>query len=149
MITWGEVTCAYYDNREAERLWKSESVSWSSPSYLYAGPDKTIAAFAEEVFEKKRGKYVELVEQHGRGHLLVVLLSPFTTRSTRVDAEERIRDQLRHQERTGSGQFETVWLGYELPGTSPDEQEDPEYAFRDQTTDGRVNFLKRIWPAQA
>lgn len=149
MITWGEVTCAYYDNREAEDLWKGESASWSSPGNLYAGPDETIAAFAEEVFEKKRGKYVKLVEQYGRGHLLVVLISPFSTRSTRVNAEERIREQLRHQERAGSGQFETAWLGYELPWTSPDEQEDPEYAFQDPTPVGRFNFLKCIGPAQA
>ena len=148
-ITWGEVTGAYYDNREAERLRKGETASRSSPGNLYAGPDETIAAFTEKVFKKKRGKYVKLVEQHGRGHLLVVLVSPFTTRSTRVGAEERIREQLRHQDCAGSGPFKTVWLGYELPWTSPDEQEDPEYAFRDPTTDHRFNFLKCIWPAQA
>ena len=41
--------------------------------------------------------------------------------------------------------FETVWLGYRLPYTTPDEQEDLQYVFRDQTDGERFNFMKCIW----
>ena len=144
MSTWGEVTGAYYDNREAEGLWKGEPVSRPFPGYV--GPDETIAARAGKEFGKKRAKYATLAEQHGKGHLLIVLPSPLTTRSTRVEAEKRIRERLRHHDYVGPGPFETIWIGYELPCTSPEEKEDPKFAFRDPTADGRFNFLKRIWP---
>lgn len=143
--TWGEITDVYYDNREAQALWRREPSSRPFPGYV--GPDETIAARAEKETEKKLGKYATLVEQHGRGHLLIVLVSPFTTRGTRVEAEERILEQLYRQDRAGSRPFETVWLGYQLPWTSPAEREDPKYAFRDPTADGRFNFFKCIWEA--
>jgi len=146
MRTWGEVTNAYYDNREAEGLWKGESGSRPFPGYV--GPDETIAARAEEELEKKLEKYGTLAERYGRGHLLIVLASPFATRSTRAKAEERIGERLRRQNGSGSGPFETIWLGYKLPWTSRDEQEDPKYAFRDPSADSRFNFLKCVWPPQ-
>ena len=44
-----------------------------------------------------------------------------------------------------SNPFETIWLGYRLPFTTPDEQEDPQHAFQDETDAERFNFIKCIW----
>ena len=118
------MTGACYDDQEAEVLWKGESVSRLFPGCV--GLDETIVARAEKEFGKKRGKYVTLVKQYGRGRLLNMLVSPFTTRGTRNETEEGIRGRLQSQDRAGSGPFQTVWIGYNLPWTSPGEQEDPK-----------------------
>ena len=61
---------------------------------------------------------------------MVLLHSPLTTRSTRVEAEEAIRGMLETGPSAEFEPFETVWLGYRLPWTIPEEKEDPKYAFR-------------------
>ena len=139
---WGEVTGTYYDSNEAKQLWGPEPGIGGGG---YWEPDAVMGEKARELVERKRRKYRELVKRRGRGHLLVLLHSPLTTRSTRVNAEEAILDVLE----TGSNQhfdpFESVWLGYRLPITCPDEQEDPQHAYRDELGGHRLNFLKCIW----
>ena len=145
VMGWGELTGAYYDSSEAKVLWGEEPRNGEGGVYLE--PDAILGSKARERVEVKRTKknYVELVRRRGLGHLLVLLLSPLTTRSTRVEAERYIREQLESPEKQDLDPFETVWLGYHLPYTTSDEQEDLQYVFRDPTDGNRFNFMKRIW----
>ena len=136
---WGEVTGVYYDSDEAKWLWGSGPEDQQGKGYLE--PDAVVGAKAVELVENKRSKYSALVKRQGRGHLLVVLHHPLTTRGTRVEAERRIRDLLCGTPRE-SEPFETVWLGYRLPWTTEDEKEDSQYVFQDHE---RFNFMKCVW----
>ena len=142
LTSWGEVTGAYHDATEAEWLWGSES---KDAARLYFGPNAMMAARARERVERKRGMYESLVRRYGRGHLLVLLHSLSTTRSTRVAAEESILALMETGPPPNLAPFETVWLGYQLGITTRREEEHPEYAFRDAPDSNRVNFLKCIW----
>ena len=139
--TWGEVTGAYHDSDEAKLLW----AAGPGKGEVYEEPDKVAGIRARELVEKKRRnkQYQELARRRGLGHLLVLLHSPLTTRSARVEAERCIRELLEGAPSLGSRPFETVWLGYHLPITSPDEREDPQYVFR--ASGGRLNFMRCIW----
>ena len=141
-MSWGEVTGAYQDSGEAKWLWATKA---GNESRGYWEPDATIANEARDLVKRKVGKYRELVQLRGQGNLLVLLHSPLTTRSTRVEAEKAIRDLLESGSSEDFNPFETVWLGYRLPWTISEEQEDPEYAFRDAPDGDRWNFLKCIW----
>ena len=72
---------------------------------------------------------------------MVVLNHPLTTRSTRVEAERGIRELLCRARRE-SEPFRTIWLGYRLPYTTEDEQEDARHVFQDHE---RLNFMKCVW----
>ena len=137
--TWGEVTGVYYDSQEAKWLWGSGSENQQGRGYFE--PDAVVGTRAAELVEGKLRKYSALVNRHGRGHLLVLLNHPLTTRSTRVDAEIHVRNLLCGIP-SDSESFETVWLGYRLPWTTEDEMEDPKYVFQDND---RFNFLKCVW----
>ena len=137
---WGEVTAVYCNSNEAKRLWDG-----SGGSGGYWEPDAVLGSRARAQVERKCKKYRELAQRRGPGHLLVLLLSPLTSRSTRVEAEGRVRELLRSAPSMDSDPFETVWLGYRLPLTTPDEQEDPQHAFQDETVAERFNFIKCIW----
>ena len=139
--SWGEVTGTYYDSNEAGWLWGSVPGNRGG----YREPDAVLGIRARDLVERKRKKYHELVQRRGRGYLQVLLHSPLTTRSTRVEAEEAIRDMLETGPSAEFEPFETVWLGYRLPWTIPEEKEDPKYAFRDVPDGDRFNFLKCIW----
>ena len=78
---------------------------------------------------RKFEKYRNVADVRGRGHLLVLLHSPLTTRSTRVDPGRRIRELLNTETGVAFNPFETVWLGYRVPLTVPEEREDPEHVF--------------------
>ena len=142
MTSWGEVTGTYYDSTEAKWLWGPDS---GDNGGLYFEPDATMATRARDLVERKRDKYERLVRRRGRGHLLVLLHSPLTSRSTRVAAEESIRALMEAEPSPTLDPFETVWLGYRLPITTRAEQEQPQYAFRDAPDGDRFNFLKCIW----
>ena len=142
MNCWGEVTGAYYSRNDAKWLWGTES---NSGGRAYYGPDSHIAESARDSVRSKLQKYEKLVEQQGRGHLLVLLLSPLTTRSTRAKAEHSILKVLDGRPRSNSGPFETIWLGYHLPHTDPQESEDPRHAFLESPDSRRFNFFKCIW----
>ena len=73
--SWGEVTGAYYDNSEAERLWGPER---PGAARGYIEPDACTATAAWDMAARKLGKYRDLAERRGRGHLLVLLHSPLT-----------------------------------------------------------------------
>ena len=139
---WGEITGTYYDSNEARLLWGPEPGIGGGRSWE---PDAVLGGKARDLVQQKYKKYRELVHRRGRGHLLVLLLSPLTTRSTRVNAEEAILDMLETGLDQNSDPFETVWLGYRLPITSPDEKEDPKHAYPDEPDEHRFNFLKCIW----
>lgn len=139
---WGEVTGAYYSPNDAKWLWDTESIS---DGREYCNPDSHIAESARASVERKLKKYGELVQQQGRGHLLVLLNSPLTTRTTRVKSEMSILGLLESRPTSISGPFESIWLGYLLPHTSPEESEDPSYAFRESPDSQRFNFIKCIW----
>ena len=111
----------------------------------YWEPDAVMGVRARDLVERKRKKYRELARRRGRGHLLVLLNSPLTTRSTRVGAEESILELLETGTRPEFDPFKAVWLGYRLPYTIPEEKEDPRYAFRDAADGERFNFMKCIW----
>lgn len=140
--SWGEVTGAYYDNSEAEWLWGPER---PGAARGYIEPDARTGMEARDMAARKLGKYRNLADLRGRGHLLVLLHSPLTTRSTRVDAERRIRELLDAETGVAFNPFETVWLGYRLPLTVPEQREDPEHVFHDGKDGERCNFLKCIW----
>ena len=140
--TWGEVTGVYYDSDEAKWLWGSGPENQQGKGYFE--PDAVVGTTAVELVARKRSKYSALVKRKERGHLLVVLNHPLTTRSTRAEAERRIRDLLCGSPRE-SDPFETVWLGYRLPWTTEDEKEDPKFVFQDNE---RFNFLKCVWTRQ-
>ena len=142
--SWGEVTCIYYDNQEAEYLWGGQPRSRPIPAFC--GSDKTIADKAAGAVQIKYNKYKAWAQQYGIGHLLVVLMHRLTTRSTRVETENSIRDLLRSPGLADSGTFESVWLAYQLPETVPSEGEPLEYVFPDPTSGVRRNFFKCIWP---
>ena len=142
MNSWGEVTGAYYDSNEAKWLWGTEP---KNKGGIYWEPDALMGVRARDLVEHKRKKYRELAQRRGPGHLLVLLNSPLTTRNTRVKAEESILDLLKTGPDPEFDPFKTVWLGYRLPYTSPEEQEDPQYAFRDALDGERFNFMKCIW----
>ena len=144
--SWGEITGAYYDNSEARRLWGPAQVGATRG---YMEPDARTAEEARDRVGQKRGKYRGLTERRGRGHLLVLLHSPLTTRSTRVAAERRMQELLGTGPAPDFDPFETVWLGYRLPWTVPDEMEDPEHAFPDGPDGNRHNFLKCIWSGRS
>ena len=72
---------------------------------------------------------------------MVVLHHPLTTRSTRVEAERRLRKS-QFSACCELNSFETIWLGYRLPYTTEDEQEDPRHVFHDHD---RLNFMKCVW----
>ena len=141
LTSWGEVSGTYYDAAEAKWLWGSES---KDAARLYFEPDAMMAACAGDRVARKRGKYESLVRRYGRGHLLVLLHSPLTTRSTRIAAEESILALMESGPPPTFDPFETVWLGYQLGMTTRREQEHPEYAFRDAPDSDRFNFLKCI-----
>ena len=141
--SWGEVTGTYYDNIEARWLWDPSPAKGRSG--LYVDPDARTGIAARDRVAEKRGKYRELAERWGGGHLLVLLHSPLTSRSTRVDAERRIRELLETGPAPDFNPFETVWLGYRLPLTVPDQMEDPEHIFHDGEDGNRYNFLKCVW----
>ena len=142
--TWGEVTCIYYDNQEAEYLWGGQPRSRPTPAF--SGSDKTIADKAAKAVRVKYNKFKTWAQQYGIGHLLVVLMHRLTTRSTRVETENSIHDLLRSPGLTDSGTFQSVWLAYHLPEMVPSEREALEYVFPDPTSGGRRNFFKCIWP---
>ena len=130
--TWGEITGVYYDGDEAEWMWAAGPESQQGRTYFE--PDAVVAAKAAEPVEGKRSKYFELVRHRGRGHLLVVLNHPLTTRLTRVAAERAIGKMLGGNPRE-SEPFEAVSVGYRAGyGT-----EDQQYVLRD---DERSNFTK-------
>lgn len=137
---WGEVTAVYCNSNEAKRLWGG-----SGEGGGYWEPDAVLGIRARAQVERKGKKYRKLAQRRGPGHLLVLLLSPLTTRSTRVEAEGRVRELLQSARSVDSVPFETVWLGYRLPFTTPDEREDPQHVFQDETDPERFNFLKCIW----
>ena len=141
--SWGEVTGTYYDNTEARWLWDPSPAE--NQSGLYVDPDARTGIAARDRVAQKRGKYRELAERRGGGHLLVLLHSPLTSRSTRVDAERRIRELLETGPAPDFDPFETVWLGYRLSLTVPDQMEDPEHVFPDGSDGSRRNFLKCVW----
>ena len=145
--TWGELTGAYYSASEAKWLWGT--VPASTHDAVYVEPDAAVALEARTQVEKKSQKYSDLVRRAGKGHLLVLLHSPLTTRSTRVAAETAICDALNSSVSGRTGPFASVWLGYCLGFTSPSEQEDPKYVFRDPTGGDRLDFLKCIWVASS
>ena len=140
--SWGEVTGAYHDNSDAKWLWGPER---PGAARGYIEPDARTGMEARDMAARKLNKYRDLAERRGPGHLLVLLHSPLTTRSTRVEAEERILDLLNVETGVAFNPFETVWLGYRLPWTVPDQKEDPEHAFHDGEEGDRFNFLKCIW----
>ena len=145
--TWGELTGAYYSASEAKWLWGA--VPAPTPGAAYVEPDAVVALEALTLVEKKSQKYSDLVRRAGKGHLLVLLHSPLTTRSTRVAAESAISDALNSSVSGRTGPFESVWLGYRLGFTSPSEREDAKYVFRDPTGGDRLDFLKCIWGASS
>ena len=140
ITSWGEITGTYYDSNEAKWLWGAED---GNRSRGYVEPDAVMGEGARTLVERKSKKYSDLVRRRGQGHLLVLLHSPSTTRSTRVRAEESILDLLETGPHLELDPFETLWLGYRLPWTIPEEMEDPKYAFLD-VDGGRYNFLKCI-----
>lgn len=142
MTCWGEITGAYYSPNDAEWLWDTESKSGGRE---YCHPDSDIAESARASVERKLEKYGELAQQQGPGHLLVLLLSPLTTRSTRTNAEKSILDMLDSRPSSASEPFETIWLAYHLPPASPEESEDSRHAFRESPDSRRFNFMKCIW----
>ena len=142
VTSWGEITSAYYDSTEAKWLWGPES---RDDGGLYLEPDAVMATRASDLVERKRDKLRELGRHRGRGHLLVLLRCPLTSRSTREAAEESIRAVMMTEPNPAPDPFETVWLGYRLPITIRAEQEQPQYAFRDTPNGDSFNFLKCIW----
>lgn len=142
MTCWGEITGAYNSPNDAEWLWDIESTSGDRE---YLNPDSDMAESAQGSVERKLEKYGDLVQHRGRGHLLVLLLSPLTTRSTRASAEQSILDLLQSHAHSISGPFETIWLAYNLPYTSLEESENPKHAFRESSDSHRFNFIKCIW----
>ena len=142
VTSWGELTGSYYDRQEAKWLWGSES---GNAGRLYFEPDAIMGTRARDLLQRKRDKYEGLVRRRGPGHLLVLMHSPLTSRSTRVAAEESMLALLVTESHPAFDPFETVWLGYRLGITSQAEQEDPQYAFRDASDGERFNFLKCIW----
>ena len=71
--SWGEVTGAYYDNSEAEWLWGPER---PGAARGYIEPDARTGMEARDMAARKLGKYRDLADLRGRGHLLVLLHSP-------------------------------------------------------------------------
>ena len=144
MTVWGELTGTYYNSNEAEWLWGAQTGK-EKRGGGYWEPDAVLGIKARELVECKSKKYLQLAQRRGPGHLLILLHSPLTSRSTRVEAEGCIRELLQSTPSLNSGPFETVWLGYRLPYTTADEQEDPQYVFQDPTDRERFNFMKCIW----
>lgn len=141
--TWGEMTGAYNDSNEARWLWGG--APGTQQGDVYCEPDAVVALEARALVEQKRQKYSALAQQRGLGHLLVLLHSPLTMRSGRVEAERSIRDLLTSLPLGSANPFETVWLGYRLPFTMASQREDSQYVFRDRAGGGRLNFLKCVW----
>ena len=141
--TWGEVTGTYLDSREAKLLWGRGPRSGQGE--VYCEPDRVAALRASALVERKRRIYDSVVQQRGRGHLLVVLHSPLTTRRTRVGAERSIQEVLNQPARRHADPFDTVWLGYRLPYTVASEQEDEQHVYRAPMDEERRNFMKCIW----
>ncbi len=141
--TWGEVTGAYYDSDEAKWLWGG--AHGTNPMGVYSEPDALVAFQASMLLERKRQKYSALVQQRGKGQLMILLHSPLTTRSTRVAAEASMLDSLAIPVSGHVEPFESVWLGYRLPITLPSETEDANHVYRDPTGAERLNFMKCIW----
>ena len=139
--TWGEVTGTYYSSEDASWLWDRKP---DPRGRTYVEPDATMAENAVACVRRKIEKYDSLVKERGLGHLLVLLLNPLTTRSTRVKVEESILRMLHERVSADLGPFKSIWLGYHLPETSPDEQEKRQYAFLDEKNGRQFNFMKCI-----
>ena len=144
VTVWGELAGTYYNSNEAGWLWGAQTGKGKRGG-IYWEPDAVVGTKARELVERKSKKYAQLVQRRGLGHLLTLLHSPLTSRSTRIEAEGRIRELLESTPSLESVPFETVWLGYRLPNTTTDEQEDPRDVFQDPTDKERFNFLKCIW----
>lgn len=136
--TWGEVTGAYFSHGEAQWLWDTES---ADSSMEYFQPDERIGVAAVQRVSRKLEKYSDLVGERGKGHLLVVLNSPLTMRSTRKEAERGVLNFLTTKT-SDARPFRYFWLAYRLPETSLDEMEDLPFVFPDNA--GQPNFFKRI-----
>ena len=107
VMVWGEITGVYLDE-EAKWLWDDEHKRVGG---FWCEPDAVLGIKAREQVERKRKKYLELAQQRGPGHLLVLLLSRLTTRNTRVEVESRLRELLESAPGLDSDPFETMWLG--------------------------------------
>ena len=104
--TWGEITDVYYDETEARLLWSGTS---KGKPRIYTEPDAQTADEAEKRVERKLKKYPALVSEQGRGHLLLVISSPLTTRSTWTEMESRRRRAPRRSlPRSGRGTRDTA-----------------------------------------
>ena len=136
--TWGEVTGAYYSPGEAQWLWDSESADGSR---VCVQSDERIGVAAIERVSRKLSKYSDLVENQGKGNLLVVLNSPLTKRSTREKAERGVLKFLTSKT-PDARPFRSFWFAYRLPETTLNEMEDPLFVFTDNA--GRANFFKCI-----
>ena len=141
-VTWGEITCTFYNNEEAKFIRGEETDdSW----FYYHQPDKLIGEFVANILESKLKKYSALEKTRGKGHLLIFLNSPLTTRTTRILAGLSVSEAIRN-DRTSNFPFESVWLSYRLPQTSKNEMELPSLCFRDKQ--GLLNFFKPVWTDQ-
>ena len=137
------MTGAYNDANEAK--WLSGGAPGTKQGDVYCEPDAVVALEARALVEQKRQKYSALVQQRGLGHLLVLLHSPLTMRSSTVEAQRSIRNLLNSLPLGSVNPFETVWLGYHLPWVLESEEEDPQYVFRDRAGGGWLNFFKCVW----
>ena len=142
--TWGEITDVYYDETEARLLWSGTS---KGQPRMYTEPDAQTADQAEKRVERKLKKYPALVSEQGRGHLLLVISSRLTTRSTRTELESRVLARLRGD---GEPNLQLIRNGLARVLSAvhdADEQEDLPHVFRDPIDSQQFNFIKHIWTA--
>ncbi|MRV75714.1 hypothetical protein GJ700_28760 [Duganella sp. FT92W] len=92
MITWMEVTAAFFSNEWAKDLSSYNSIKGHIPmeSGLYMGMDKQFAVNFCDLLQQKAGKvsYQPLLKRYGPGILVVSLESPWLDAGTIDEIEE-------------------------------------------------------------
>ena len=107
--------CSKRKNASAVLTGRCDVVSvWAACSAITTVPPhrSSGAPAGRNEWFRKRKKYLELAQRRGPGHLLVLLHSPLTTRSTRVEAEGYIRELLESAPSLDLDPFETVCAVY-------------------------------------
>lgn len=136
--TWGEVTAAYYSSNEAKFMWDLDGPDRFMNQFQ---PDQHISGAVVQAVAKKVEKYSDIVKKLGKGHLLVVMNAPLTTRSTREMAECKVLEFLKTK-KNEQIPFDTFWLAYRMSEIEPVRPEHQSNIYPDESC--QQNFFKCI-----
>ena len=139
--SWAEITAAYASSAEAQFLRQEES---RGNPLVNVNPQDNIASWALWSVENlmRNENFSNLVNERGKGHLLVVLDSPFASFSTLERAEHRIVEFL-HNNYTEDTPFRFFWLAFHISVFEQPKENRTSFVYAVNAR--RKNFFKCIF----